>query len=178
MEDKVVELSKTKTRLIFFGSLLFVALGSYFLTLDRDAFESLRRFNSPTLVYGIGLISILFFGAVGLFAFKKLFDKAPGLVINSEGLIDNSSAVSLGVMPWADISSVDQMEIMGQKFICIFFEDPQKYLGRGNFLQKRVHHMNMAMCGTPATISANTLQADFPYLYCSIKTAFENYSSK
>ncbi len=73
MEEIVIELSKVKILLLTIGAAIFVLLGIWLLSMDVQEIESQRRFNSPTLIYGVGIVSIVFFGLCGLIGVKKFF---------------------------------------------------------------------------------------------------------
>jgi hypothetical protein len=73
-------------------------------------------FDNPFVKYGAAIAAILFFG-FGIFYFlRKLIDKKPGLIIDDNGIIDNSSAVSVGLIPWSDIEHISTTNVMKQKF--------------------------------------------------------------
>ena len=175
VEEKVIGISKVKTLLILLGALAFVALGVWFLTLDTQAIEAQRKFNSPVLVYGIGGVAIAFFGACGIFAIKKLFDTSPGLVLNRQGLTDNSSAISVGFVPWSEVSRIEEHQIQKQKFISIFVDNPDKYMNAGNVLQRKARQANLKMCGTPISISSNALKIKYDDLYSVIAGYLSRY---
>ena len=56
-EEKVIELSKTKLLLLIFGSLAFIGIGLWMVSLDAAHIETQRRFNSPLFVHGLGYLS-------------------------------------------------------------------------------------------------------------------------
>ena len=157
-EERVIELSKVKIILLTLGAVAFVLLGAWFLSLDTQTIESQRKFNSPTLVYGVGIVSIAFFGLCGLIAVKKLFDNSPGLIINSEGILDNSSGVSAGIIPWGEIVGIGEHQVHKQKFISIQVKDPEKYVNNGSALKRMANRADIKLCGTPINISANSLK--------------------
>ncbi|MDP5138574.1 hypothetical protein ORJ04_21745 [Rheinheimera baltica] len=173
-EEKVIELSKVKIILLTLGAVAFVLLGVWLLSMDAKTIESQRKFNSPILVYGIGVVSIVFFGLCGFIGIKKLFDKSPGLIINSEGILDNSSGVSAGIIPWAEIVGIGEYQIHKQKFISIQVKDPEKYVNTGNALKRMANRANIKMCGTPVNISANSLKINYDDL---LKIITEYYRS-
>ena len=175
VEEKVIGISKVKTLLILLGALAFVVLGVWFLTLDTQAIEAQRKFNSPVLVYGIGGVAIAFFGACGIFAVKKLFDSSPGLVLNRQGLTDNSSAISVGFVPWSEVSRIEEHQIQKQRFISIFVDNPDKYMNAGNVLQRKARQANLKMCGTPISISSNALKMKYDDLYSVIEDYLSRY---
>ena len=172
LEEKEIELSKTKIILLIFGAITFVLIGLWFLTLDTQTIENSKRLNSPTLVYGIGITSIIFFGLCGILCVKKLFDTSPGLILNSQGLVDNSSGISAGLIPWHEITHIEQYEIHKQKIISIKIKDPEKHINRGNFLKRMANRANIKMYGTPINISANSLKISHNELFTTIEDYF------
>jgi hypothetical protein len=177
-DETVIELSKGKMVLMLLGAVAFVGIGIWFLTLDAEAIRAGRSFrlffNSPAFAYGLGVLSIVFFGGVGVFIVKKLFDIKPGLIFNREGIIDNASVASPGFIPWSEITGIDIFEINGQKMLIVMLTDPQKYADRGNFLIRKLNNANAKMSGSPIYISANTLKIAFPQLV----SLFEQYHQK
>lgn len=175
LDEQVIELSKTKLLLLVVGAGVFVALGLGLLQMDAASIEANRRFNSPWLVHGLGLVCVLFFGLCGVFAARKLFfDKAPGLVLNARGLFDNSSGVAAGWIPWSEILGFAVFELQKQKSLVILVRDPQKYIEAGHPMKRALNRMNFKLCGSPIAISANTLKIDFD----ALKSLGERYLAK
>lgn len=175
LPEKVVALSKTKLILLMVAAIGFVAVGIWLLTLDAQVIASQPRFNSPTFIYAIAVVAILFFGACGYIGVKKFFDDTPGLIVNAEGIFDNSSGVSAGLVPWSDIAGINEYTIGRQKFISILVYDPEKYAERGNALRRMTNKANIKMCGTPINISANSLQVSYPELLAMVNDYFQYY---
>jgi hypothetical protein len=173
-DEKIIALSKTKIVLLLLGACAFVAIGFWMFSLDEAVIRSQRRHNDPLYVHGIGLAAILFFGPCGLYALKKLFDKKPGLVFNNSGIVDNASAVAAGLIPWSDVVDTQVCEIQKQKILVINVKDPQKYIDRGNALKRALNKANYKMVGSAITISAHTLEIDFPDLV----SLFDEYQRK
>lgn len=174
VDEKVIELSKKKILLLILGSCAFVVLGAWLLSLDEATIQSQPLFNNPMLVYGIGLVSIVFFGACGAFGIKKLFDKKAGLVFNSSGVIDNSSGVSAGLIPWSEIVGAEIFEIHKQKTLIIKVRNPQQYIERGGRLKQALNKANYKMCGSPIAITSNALKINFSELL----SLFHQYNQK
>jgi hypothetical protein len=82
--------------------------------------------HSPLMTQAIGADCVLFFGWWVLYAARKLFDPAPGLVVDDEGLVDNSSALAAGRMPWADIADIRMVKVQRQRFLAIELHDPRQ----------------------------------------------------
>lgn len=163
-DEKIIELSKTKLLLLITGAVIFVALGIWMYQLNPAWIEAQRRFNSPVLVHGIGIVAIVFFGACGAAGINKLFDKRPGLVLSAAGIVDNSSAVSAGLIPWSDIQGFGIHEIQKQKMLVIKLADPEKYIQAGGSMKQALHRMNVRICGSPIAISSNALKINFDEL--------------
>ena len=165
MEKDTLEipLSKRKMTLIFLGALAFVAIGIWFVTSPPQISNPI--FGNPTVILISGLASILFFGIVAIVTLRKFFDKKPGLTISDEGIVDNSSGNSAGIIPWSDITNIEVAQVMSQKFIMIIVKNPQKYIDRAqNKLKKSGMKMNFKSYGSPIAISANALQINFKEL--------------
>ena len=177
-DEQIIELSKTKIALAILGGTVFVAIGVWMLSLDEASIRSSRSFrlflNNPTYVQGLGLLSIVFFGFLALFFFKKLFDKKPGLIFSNSGIVDNASAAAAGFIPWSEVIGADIFEMQQQKMLIIHVSDPQKYVDRGNAVKRKLNQANYKMCGSPIAISANALKIDFADLH----SLFDQYQKK
>ena len=176
MTEKIeIPLSKNKLFLGIGGSILFVVLGVW-LFLNADGFQeySMRLLRNPMVIKGAGILAILFFGATGIYGFRKLFDKKVGLIIDSNGITDNSNASSVGLIEWNDISEIKTQQVMSTKFLLINVTDPEKYIGKvKSGMKARLMRTNMKMYGTPLSITSNTLKYDFEKLEQLIQTEFE-----
>src|SRR5690554_5511875 len=103
-EQIEIPLSKQKMILTLLGSIVFVGLGIWFLINPPKIRNPI--FGNPTVIFIVGLVAILFFGLVAITVFRKLWDKKAGLIINQQGIIDNSSGVSAGLVLWTDIEEI------------------------------------------------------------------------
>ena len=100
-EQIEIPLSKNKLTLMLICSLIFISLGLWFVIKPPTIRNPI--IGNPTLILTVGIAAILFFGLCAIFIAKKLPDKTPGLIINNQGVTDNSSGVSVGLIPWDDI---------------------------------------------------------------------------
>ena len=177
-DEKIIELSKTKIALAILGTCAFVAIGIWMLSLDEASIRSSRSFrlfwNNPMYVKALGVLAIVLFGLLALFFFKKLFDKKPGLIFSSSGIVDNASAVAAGFIPWSEVLGAHVFEVPQQKMLIIEVTDPQKYVDRGNAVKRKINQANYQMCGSPISISANALKIDFAELH----SLFDQYQQK
>lgn len=164
LDEHVIERSKTKLLFLIFGACVFVALGYWLLQMDPSEIEEQRRFNDPWLVHSVGLFSILFFGLCGISGVKKIFDKAPGLVLNANGIYDNSSGFSTGLIPWSEVLGFVVFEAYKQKVLVIKVLFPEKYIGLGNPVRRELSRVSYKLCGGPIAISSNSLKVSFEEL--------------
>jgi hypothetical protein len=159
-----IPLNKSKIVLMLVGSLAFVAIGTWFII-------SPPQLHNPVLgnrifLIIIGAISILFFGICAVFFLHKLQDPKPGLIIDENGLMDNSSGVAAGLIPWSDIQKFVVIEIHRQKIIMVFVKDPQHYIDKaGNGFKRKLVTMNFKLYGSPISISANSLKISHDELF-------------
>jgi hypothetical protein len=163
-DEVVIELSKKKVLLLIVGSIAFVVLGLWMFSLDASSIARNLPRKDPRFVHGVGVAAIVFFGLCGSIGLRKLFDKKPGLVLNSSGITDNSSGLSAGFIPWSEIEDATILQVGAQKILIIMVENPEAYVGRGNILQRAANKMNFKLYGTPILITSNTLKIGFPEL--------------
>jgi hypothetical protein len=174
MKEKIeIPLSKNKLFLVIGCSIVFVVLGVWLYTNEFKE-HSFRLLRNPMVVKGSGILAILFFGATGFFGIKKFFDKKVGLIIDSNGITDNSNASSVGLIEWNDISDLVTKQVMSTKFLLIYVTNPEKYIGKAkNGMKAKLMRSNMKMYGTPLSITSNTLRYDFAKLEKLVQTEFE-----
>lgn len=169
-----IALSKRKITRLFIGSLLFVALGLWFI-------GNPYQFTSAIIPYKIiiiilGIICVLFFGLAAFYNYKKLMDDRPGLVISDEGVIDNSSGFSAGKIWWNDVSEIRSKIIFKQKLLLLILSNPDEYIEREkNPLRKKAMHTNLKTYGAPFGISAAGLKIDFDELKSLLEKKLEDY---
>jgi len=172
-DELVIELSKSKVILMILGSFGFVAAGYWLFSMDAAAMKDLP-IDDPLFVHGVGIASMVFFGMTGIVGIRKLFDKRPGLVLNSTGIIDNSSGLAAGFIPWSEIIGAEIYEVRRQKMLMIKVRNPEEFIQRGNILQRAMVKMGSKMSGSPIAITSNTLQINFAELL----STFEQYHRK
>ena len=165
--ERTIEMSHAKTALLLLCALVFVAIGGWMILMPQAAYFSVV----------LGIIGVVFFGACGAVAIRKLMQKRPGLMVNLQGVHDQSSGTSAGFVPWKDVSAVQPSFVSGQKFVSLMLHDAQKYSHSGNALQQRLAKLNMSLVGTPINISANTLKINFDELLALLQS-YQQQSGK
>lgn len=118
------------------------------------------------------VFGIIFFGFCGFYYMMKLFDKKPGLVIYDEGIIDNSSAISPGLIKWQDIIDIFITEINNQKFLTFEIKNPDELVSKQRGLKKILMTINKNYFRSPIHISSSILDCDFQELHDKIQAQF------
>lgn len=150
MAPVAIARSRVKLVMLTLGSLGFVALGVWMVTVA----DTHRGIPTPV----IGIASIVFFGACAVFGIRSLLDRTPGMVLRADGFEDRSSGVAVGFVPWSDVRELAMFRMRGQRFIAVHVVNPAVYEARGSALQRAAHRATTRMCGTPITISTNALR--------------------
>ena len=167
-----IPLSKKKLLLMLAGSVGFILIGFWFI-IDPPKISN-PYFGDPTLLLLLGIVSILFFGICAVYIARKLPENKAGLIIDSSGLIDNSSGVSAGRILWSDIQDISVIEIHRQKLIMLQVKNPQDYIDRQKSRFKRkMMQMNFNMYGTPLSITSNSLKIEFNELINILHDQFQ-----
>ncbi len=172
-EEIVIPLSKTKLTLALIGSITFVVIGIWFVVAPPATNVSLLR--NPVTLLIVGIVAILFFGLIGVLIAKKLKDDKPGLIINHEGINDNSGAIN-GLIKWDDLQEISVLKISGQKLIMLFVSNPQEYIDReANVLKRKTMQLNFKTYDSPLSLSANSLKCNFDELLLILNANFKKY---
>ena len=153
--------SRKKLIKLLIYSIVFVAAGSWFIC-EPERFAS-GALRTPIVVRVVGVVSILFFGFCGVVMIKRLIgEKAKGLVISEEGVLDGSSALSYGAIPWKEIISVEVRKVYRQQFIALILRDPESFIEREtNVLKRKAMDFNYRTYGSPVQITTNALDIKF-----------------
>ncbi|MBS1601619.1 MAG: hypothetical protein JST42_03040 [Bacteroidetes bacterium] len=178
--DKIeIPLSKGKLTKLLFFSVLFLFAGFWIAITDPQV--SNAAFNNP-IIKGVGAYGSIIMGLFGTYFFtKKLFDNRPGLILDEQGIYDNTSAFKFGLIPWSDICEISAASIQAsiaskQHFITLKLVDPQKYIAREkNFFKKKLLQANAKSYGSPIHISTNGIKADHSELLIIVKDYFQKY---
>ncbi len=155
-----IPLSKGKMIFLLLGALLFVIL-SVFIFLNAEEMLT-RRISNPIFIKIIAIIGFLFFGVILMSILKKMISNQSGLIISNEGIWDNSSGVSVGMIKWEDIVGIRKVKASGVNFILIDVKNAESYLNNTKGIIKRqAMKANMRKYSTPISLSAAGLKFSF-----------------
>lgn len=173
----VIPLSKMRLTKFLFLSLIFVAVGLWFIIAPPVIHNSF--FGNPVLIAFSGYASLLFFGGTSIIIAVKMFDKKPGIIIDSNGFTDNTSASSVGRVAWEDVNYVGIVQVQRQKFIAVDVNTPEMYINRqNNFFKRKLIQLNFKASATPITINPNGFNMHFDELYAALFNAFKQSKRK
>jgi len=121
----IIRSSRLRLAALFLASLLFVAGGFWFVL-----FPPLTLPVGPYVLCAIGVVSILFFGLVGGILLKRLFSHGIAVVLDRNGILDNSTGIAAGRISWDEILDVGPVEASGARFLGIDVKDREKLYAR------------------------------------------------
>jgi len=169
-----IPLNKVKILILLGGAALFVALGVWLFMVVAGRESGTSRLAAQ----GIGVLAAGFFGFMGIIGLRKLFDDKPGLAIGPDGIQDNSSAVSVGLIEWGDISGFRAVKVRSTKFIMIDVRNPESYIAKAkNGVVKKAMELNRALYGSPLAITSTSLKYNFTELEYLLLEAYEKYKN-
>lgn len=156
MQPITISLSKKKLVKSLIGSIVFVIIGIWMLTTQPETSNPI--FNDALIKNGAAILCVVFFGAMIFLFIGKLRDNKYGLTIDEKGFHDNSSATSVGTVLWEDIEGFMQIEVVRQKMIVVYVNNPDVYIERETKgWVKRTRKHNLSQYGSPIIISAHAL---------------------
>jgi hypothetical protein len=166
----LVSPSKLKIALACVGSAVFVAAGLLMWT-----FADRAPLHRALYLKAAAGACVGFFGLCGVFALLKLFDTAPGLIVDAEGIVDRSSLGSVGRIPWSDIRGFKVTTVRKQRFLTVEVHNPEKYVQRASLVLRPLVAVNARYFGSPVQISSHNLKINFDELVSVLSGSYAKY---
>lgn len=174
MQQRIISYNKGKAALVLVGCLIFVAAGAWML-LAADQEPALRALK----MRAIGTMAIVFFGGGLLLGVRVILTGKAPLIIDEEGIIDNSSAVRAGRVRWEEIVEIKTTVIAQQhKVLTVIVSDPEKFIENGSPARQKLNAANSQLSGSPINISTTTLAIGFEELEKLLNDGLAEYRSK
>ena len=142
-DELVVPASRTKLVAIIVGSASFVAAGGWLLERAR---------TDGVVIAMVGAASVAFFGFCGAYAIRRIVRPEPALVIDREGIVDNASALGVGLIRWAEVAELREYKFKGQTFLGIFPKELEQVLARQPGWKRKAIQANIALGVAPVNI--------------------------
>lgn len=163
-----VYMGKGKLWLMGFGCLAFIVVGGLIFS------EYLN--GNMTFFYGlVGIVCVIFFAACLVFFIRKLFDHSAAVRIDDEGIYDNSSYISGGLIRWDDIINIELYQLAGQKMIGIQLKDPDSFLESQQGFKRRLIKINQGMVHAPVNIAQSALRMPLAQIYEEMIIRWHSY---
>ena len=123
-------------------------------------------------------IYVLFFSITGVFYLfinlKSYFGKAPGIYLNSEGLLVKTSVSAIDAK-WTDIKSFQSFDKGKYLFVSVILSDNEKFLQQKNFYIKWVRGNTFKKTGTLIPIPVNFYHVSRTELLAELNYRMEQY---
>jgi len=127
---------------------------------------------------GVAVVGIGFFALCGLYCFVKMCDRSPGLVLDRDGIIDNSTGVAAGRVRWQEITDI-RFRMMGrQRFVTIDVVDPRRFVERGGAVRRLMTRLNTTTLGSPINIATDGLAISPDELFRQIEIFYAAYGRR
>jgi hypothetical protein len=124
-------------------------------------------------VVAAGYIAVGISGFITLLLVRRLFSRRMGLVIDRHGIVDQLSYLGVGKIRWADIKRLRLVSVLGIKVVVIRVYDPQRYVDRGNVLQRFLKSMYRATMAHPVIFTLPMFAAPAGDIVAAINHFFD-----
>ena len=153
MNDHTIPASRLRLLGQFVGGLVFAALGVNMM-LFPTRHGLFARF--------IGFVVTAFFGSVAVSILYRvvkssLVKPAPAIIINAQGIVDNASGVSVGLIPWDQIDEVREYRVQNQVFLGIFPKNLDALLEKQPRWKRAAIRANLSIGAAPVNIPQASL---------------------
>ena len=159
--ETVIPLNKQGTTLTLIGAVVLIIFSAWVLAADIV--------SNPL----VPVIGIVFLSIIGIFDLVQILNTKPGLVINDEGITDNTSIMNAGLIRWENITGVGVKEVRNQKVLVIEVNNGEEILKHQRGIKKWIMRTNNEITGSPVNISSNRLKCDFEELFNLVKSSLE-----
>jgi hypothetical protein len=167
-----IRLNRTAVALLALAGLAVTAAGAW-----ACAWVPLV-FGAPLWLMIVGWFSVSILGLVTVLLVRRFFSRRVGLVIDRHGITDQMSYLGTGKVRWADIKRMRLRSILGIKFVVIHVYDPQRYIKRGNFLQRCLKAMNGVAIGRPVTLTLFLFDAPADQIMSAVSHFFDQATGR
>jgi len=169
-EQIIIPTSKKFLLLGLLASILFIVIGIVMINSEPS-----RKYSSAYLQTW-GLLGTTFSSLTCFYCFKKIFDSKPGLIIDENGLWNNSSIVSNHKIKWNELTGVGLTKIGKEKILFLYFKDDSSFIMKFNLIERLIMRLNMSLYNSPIGISTRSLKYDIDKLNRQIQYRIKNWA--
>lgn len=130
--------------------------------------------NRGAVALTIGAVGILFFGACGIAAVKRLTLPAKFLVLNADGLKSDAfpGFAEEVQIKWAEVVAVSTFTVNNIPNVVIQTDDPTKVLSTLPMAPRLIAQANVSLCGSPFVLCSMNFGVSHAELLDGIETAW------
>jgi hypothetical protein len=165
MKNKSSSISIYNDRIKSLMFTVFLLALAIFDVFAMTGFGGLVMFG-PKFTFIIWLTTPLLIISVLIFV-RLSFDSKPLLTINSKGLVVKTAFATHAIL-WSDFAGTGITDAGGQYFILIFVRNPEKYLAKANWIERKIMASNYKKSGYITRISSLLLSEDIRQVQESI----------
>ncbi|WP_042148720.1 STM3941 family protein [Paucisalibacillus sp. EB02] len=123
-----------------------------------------------------GALGFTFFGLCMVYYVISMFKRKPALIVNQEGIIDQSTYIGAGLVKWDEIADVDFVSFSGQTYLGIYTLDPELIVERSSSFKKMLNRMNKGLLDTQVNIPVKILDCSMDELVETIRKFWKQAS--
>jgi len=155
---EIIEIHKKKRPVFLITVFLLAVSGAACWLLLAVLFPSLPGFFNLKITAITVIIAVIGFALVT--TWKQCLSKKPGLIIDEEGLTDNSNMLSPGFIPWRDIVSINAAEgDLKKPLIVVVVKNPEIFLNKKPSMRASLEYQHRHY-GSPIVINPAILECD------------------
>jgi len=152
-ENLVFKLNKNMPLRMAIGVALFVSLGVWLSVFFRPHY-----YVAQYIFIGIGVLCLVLGAWLLVMLIKKLNGPKEGIIVTSEGIIEQVNQHGVPMIYWKDIKGIREEMVFTNKFIRIDVYNPDDYIGQAkNAVQRRMMKNNFKMYGSPFLVTSKVL---------------------
>lgn len=138
-------------KLLFVAPISFFAIGKFTL----NCLEANNNIYKVLAVVGFlfCILMIVFF----INAIRKIRTKTYAIELNDQGLVDNVSIASAGLIKWGEIKDVEHKTVSSQPHVLIKVFNPEKFIARKSGMKRGMMNQINKDHGSPIAIDTNQI---------------------
>ena len=134
--------------------------------------------EAPAKVLICAWLGIPIFGLITAFIIKRLVVRVPAVVLEESGITVNASWLSVGFIPWSDVTDVGITAYLNQRFLGISLHNAEKYLTRAGTLKRYFMRTNSSAIGYAVSIPEVALPISLEELLAHARRYLEMNQSR
>jgi hypothetical protein len=146
-------------RRIPYGLLIVIGLIAVFSYLFATMDTSQMAFNGLLNWIMMGPLVYIFCIVLADYI-RSLLSPTAGLAVTAAGVIDSTSVISCGLIPWDRIMSIHTHRVLNTDFLAIRVSDPAELVSRQSSWKRHTLRRYVRKFGTPVVISQKRIQGD------------------